>query len=161
MAETDPAQPLTDLVDGGTIVMLMTMIGEEHSSRPLTVAAVDGSRLEFLVDATTDWATAIRAGTATVHASISDTRANTYLSLDGTASMTLDADDIDRLWNAAASAYFDGPDDPALGVLRFEVAGGEYWDSPGGRIGTAIALVRAKLSDDPGAAGQHGAVVTG
>ncbi|MET0147297.1 MAG: pyridoxamine 5'-phosphate oxidase family protein [Ilumatobacteraceae bacterium] len=158
MADTDPAQPLADLVDGGTIVMLMTMIGDEHSSRPLTVAAVDGSRLEFLVDATTDWATAVRSGGVAVHASVSDTRANTYLSLQGSASMTLDAADVQRLWSPAASAFFDGPDDPALGVLRFDVDGGEYWDSPGGRIGSAIALLKAKLGDDPGAAGAHGSV---
>jgi len=36
---TDPAKPLTDLFEPGDTVMLMTMIGRTHSSRPMTVAA--------------------------------------------------------------------------------------------------------------------------
>lgn len=42
-------------------MMLMTMIGREHSSRPLTIADVSEHRLSFLIDATTEWATLDRA----------------------------------------------------------------------------------------------------
>ena len=157
----DAAKPLSDLVDGGTIVMLMTMIGSDHTSRPLSVAEVAGDRLGFLVDATTEWATAIREGTAAVHATVCDVRKNHYLSLDGSASLTLDREEVDRLWNPAAGAYFDGKDDPAVGVLRFEVDGGEYWDAPSGRIGSAFAALKAAVTGDPDAAGDQGPVATG
>jgi general stress protein 26 len=154
----DPAKPLSDLVDGGTIAMLMTMIGDEHTSRPLSVAEVSGHRLGFLVDATTEWAMAIRDGSAIVHATVCDVRKNHYLSLNGTASLTLDHDEIERLWNPAAAAYFDGPDDPGIAVLRFEVDGGEYWDAPSGRIGSAIAAIKAAVTGNPDASGEQGPI---
>lgn len=161
MAETDPSKDLSDLVDGGTIVMLMTMIGSEHSSRPLTVAGVQGGRIEMLVDRTVDWAQAIGSPGNVVHASVADVRKNVYLSMNGTASVTTDTAQIDRLWNPGAAAFFDGKDDPTIGVLRFDVSAGEYWDSPSGRLGSAIATLKAAVTGDQGAAGDHGSVSTG
>jgi general stress protein 26 len=160
MSNDDPAKKLDDLLDGYTIVMLMTMIGDDHSSRPLTVAETSGDRLSFLVDRTVPWAAAIADGSATVHATVADGKANTYLSLNGAASITADRAEVDRLWSAAAGAFFDGKDDPAVGVLRFDVADGEYWDGPSGKLGAAIAVVRAALTDDPDKAGAHGDVAT-
>ena len=160
MTNTDAAKPLSELVEGGTIVMLMTMIGDDHTSRPLSVAEVSGHRLGFLVDATTEWATAISDGSATVHATVCDVRKNHYLSLAGAASITLDHDEVERLWNPAAAAYFDGPDDASVGVLRFEVDGGEYWDAPSGRVGSAFAALKAAVTGDPDAAGEQGQVAT-
>ena len=60
MPNDDPAKRLDDLLGGHTIAMLMTMIGDDHSSRPLTVAESSGDRLSFLVDRTVPWATSIR-----------------------------------------------------------------------------------------------------
>jgi general stress protein 26 len=161
MASTDPTKDLDELVDGGTIIMFMTMIGGEHSSRPLTVAGVDGGRIEVLIDRTTDWAMAIARPDTAVHVSVADVRKNVFLSLRGTAAVTHDKDAIDRLWNPGGAAFFDGKDDPILGVLRFDVRGGEYWDSPSGRIGSAIATIKAAVTGDQGAAGEKGDVTTG
>ena len=159
MTGTDQAKQLEDLVDEGTIAMFMTMIGDEHTSRPLSIAEVRADRLAFLIDATTDWAHAVREGTAVVHVAISDVRKNTYVSLQGAASVALDHEEIDRLWNPGAAAYFDGKDDPGVGVLRFDASSGEYWDAPGGRIGSLIALVKAAVAGDD-AAGEQGQVAT-
>ena len=72
--------------------------------------------------------------------------------------MSTDRDDVERLWNPAAGAFFDGKDDPNLAVLFFDVSEGQYWDSPNGRIGALIALVRAAIGGDD-KAGDHGAGV--
>ncbi len=45
-------------------------------------------------------------------------------------------------------------------MLRFEVDGGEYWDAPSGRIGSAIAAIKAAVTGDPHASGEQGAVAT-
>lgn len=161
MPNDAPAKTLDDLLDGYTIVMLMTMIGEDHSSRPLTVAEASGDRLSFLIDRTVPWAAAIADGNAVVHATVADGKANTYLSLDGAASVTADRAEVERLWSAAAGAFFDGKDDPSVGVLRFDVTDGEYWDGPSGKLGAAIAVVKAALTDDPDKAGEHGDIATG
>ena len=83
-------------------------------------------------------------------------RKNHYLSLAGAASITLDHDEVERLWNPAAAAYFDGPDDASVGVLRFEVDGGEYWDAPSGRVGSAFAALKAAVTGNPDAVGRAG-----
>ena len=159
MADPAAPRPLDDLVDNGDTVMLTTTVDGRPSSRPMTVAGVSGDRLDFLVDTTTEWVEDVARGGAVVHVTISDTRGNTYLALNGTATMTDDRAEIDRLWNPAASAFFDGQDDPILAVLNFAITDGQYWDSPSGRIGSLLALVKAAVGghDD---AGDHGPVNT-
>ena len=158
MPVTDAPRPLSDLVDDGTIVMFMTMIGEEHSSRPLTVSGVEGDRLSFLVDRTASWVGAVRSGAAAIHLTVSDDRDNTYLSLNGDVTLSEDREEIEQLWSAPAGAYFDGKDDPKLTVLRVDVEDGEYWSAPSGRIGAALSMLRVAVTRDHGKAGDHGPV---
>ena len=153
---TDATKHLDELVDGGTVAMLMTMIGSDHSSRPLTVAGVDERRLSFLVDRTVDWAVAIGEPDTVVHLSVSDVRTNVYLSMNGTATVNPDDSEVERLWNPAAAAFFDGKDDPAVAALHFDVTDGEFWDAPSGRIGSAIAVLKAAVTGDP--AGDRGTI---
>ncbi len=133
----DADAPLGDLVERGSVVMVMTMIDGRHTSRPVTVAEVDRTYLRFLVDGSADWMRAITEGRAEVHVTLSDNRKNTYLSLNGKVRTTADHDVIERLWSAPAGAFFDGPTDPNLAVLVLEVEEGSYWDSPSGRLGQA------------------------
>ena len=156
----DTPKPLSELVDARTIVMLMTMVGTEHSSRPLTCLGVDGDRLSFLVDRSTDWVGAIADGAAVVHATVADGRENTYAAMNGAATVVQDHAEIDRLWNPVAGIYFDGQEDPNVAVLHLEVDQGEYWDGPSGRIGAAVGLLRAKLSGDPTKSGDKGEIRT-
>jgi general stress protein 26 len=155
----DPAQPrpLDDLVHAGDTVMLMTMIGNRHSSRPMTAAGVSDATIEFLVDTTAEWTAAVAAGTAIVHVTLSDARRNNFVALNGRAALNRDRAKIDRLWNPGASAFFDGRDDPNVAALRFEVDEGEYWDAPRGRVGALVALVKAAVGGDD-AAGDHGPI---
>ena len=155
----DPTKRLSDLFDGGDTVMFMTMVGDEHSSRPMTVADVDSARLDFLVDTTADWYDAVAAGSAVVHVTLSDVRHNQYAALNGTATVSRDRGEIDRLWNPGASAFFEGKDDPNIAAMHFEVSDGQYWDLPSGRIGSLIAMVRAAIGGDE-AAGDHGSIAT-
>ena len=155
----DSPKRLTDLFDGGDTVMLMTMIGHEHTSRPMTVAEVDGGRLAFLVDTTADWYSAIADGSAVVHITLSDDRHNDYAALNGSATVGRDRAEIERLWNPGASAFFEGKDDPNIAVLHFDVSDGQYWDAPSGRIGSLIAMARAALGGDEDF-GDHGAIST-
>jgi len=159
MTDPAPARPLVELMDGGTTVIVMTMIGDRHSSRPLTVAEVDGDRIAMLVDTTAEWSAAVAAGSAVVHVALSDVRKNNYASLNGAASLSRDAAEIERLWNPFAGAFFEGKDDPNLAVLHFNVSDGQYWDSPQGRLGSLVTLVRAAIGGDD-KAGDNGPVAT-
>jgi general stress protein 26 len=157
---TDPAKPLTDLFEPGDTVMLMTMIGRTHSSRPMTVAGVEGDRLSFLVDVTADWYDPVAARNAVVHITLSDVRHNRYAAVNGETRVSRDPGEIALLWSPGAAAFFDGQDDPNIGVLHLSVTDGQYWDSPSGRIGSLIAMARAAVTGNHDAAGDHGSIAT-
>jgi|GEM_PF-7010875 len=48
-------------------------------------------------------------------------------------------------------------DTPGITVLRTTFSEGAYWDSPNGRLGSLLALVKAKLGDAEDS-GEHGDV---
>jgi general stress protein 26 len=155
-------RPIEDLIGAGrSVAMVMTMIGSEHSSRPVTVAEVLHGRLSFLVSREVDWVAAIAAGEAGVHVTVAEPDRTTFLSLDGTASLVLDEAERDRLWTPMAKAWFDGPDDPTLAVLRFDVTGGKYWDGPSGAVRRGFALLKAAVSGDGTDVGTSGPVAAG
>lgn len=157
----DTSKTLGELLDGHPIAMLMTMIGEQHSSRPLTCAGIDGSRLSFLVDVSTDWAMAVADGAAVVHLTVADERENVYVALNGTAAIAVDRAEIDRLWDPVPGAFFAGQDDPNLAVLHFDATDGEYWDGPSGMIGSAVSMIRAAVTGSPDAGGRGDVEVDG
>ena len=130
------------------IAMVMTMVGREHSSRPVTCVEVTEHRMSFLVSRDADWVRAITERDAVVHITVADDARGVYVAINGAAIVVHDVAEIQRLWSPACSAYFDGPDDPGASVMHFDVSGGEYWDGPSGRVGRTLALIRAALTGD-------------
>ena len=56
---------------------------------------------------------------------------------------------LKELWSPAVEAWFpDGPEDPNVTLLKVDTISGEYWDSPGGKIATVIALVKHKIAGE-------------
>ncbi|MCU1360070.1 MAG: ral stress protein, partial [Ilumatobacteraceae bacterium] len=128
------------------------------TSRPLTCLDVDRSSLRFLVDGTADWVTGLASPGTAVHVTFSDPKQNTFVSVNGTPSVVDDRAEIDRLWTAAAAAFFHGPEDADIRVLQVDVTDGSWWDGPSGRVGQAVGLLRAAINDDPSLAGDHGTI---
>ncbi len=116
------ARRLDELVGGGrTVAMVMTMIDGAHTSRPVTCVEVGTGRMSFLVSREVEWVADIAAGRATVHVTVADQKDNTYVSLEGTAGVASDIAEMERLWTPVAKVWFDGPHDPSLAVLHFDV----------------------------------------
>lgn len=125
--------------------MLVTELDSQPSSRPLTVSDVNGSQARTLADSNAHWCQAI-SKSPQVHVTVSDTRGNDFLSLNGTASLAMDSDEIDGLWNPMAAAFFDnGRESEGIAVLHLNLTDGTYWSAPGGRIGSVISMVRAQV----------------
>ena len=154
----DHAKHVADVFESGDTVMLMTMIDGRHSSRPMTVAGVEGARLSFLVDATADWYPAVASGSAAVHVTLSDVRHNEFAAINGASRVSRDPGEVALLWNAGAAAYFDGKDDPNIAVLHVTATDGEYWDAPSGRLGSLLSMARVAITHRPDAAGEHGPI---
>jgi general stress protein 26 len=121
------------------------------------VARVSGDVIEILLDSNEQWARELGDGDI-VYVTVSDNRANTWVSLRGSSSVSSDPALIDELWNPAAGAFFDdGRDTAGIAALRIAAEHGAYWTSPSGRIGSVIAMVKAKFGD-PEQSGEHGEV---
>jgi general stress protein 26 len=144
-------------MEPGTTVMLGTTESSGLEFRPMTVARVSGGVIEILLDSNEQWARELGDGDI-AYVTMSDNRANTWVSLRGSLSVTSDPALIDELWNPAAGAFFDdGRDTPGITALRITAEHGAYWTSPSGRIGSVIAMVKAKFGD-PEQSGEHGDV---
>lgn len=162
MDDDDAPKDLTELLEPGSTLMVgtrPTIVGEMES-RPLTAARVDGGRIDILLDSNEEWVAQLADGDR-VHVTLSDNRRNVWVSLNGSASTTADQELIDELWNPFADSYFDnGRDTPGIAVLQIDTDQGRYWKGPGGgRLGSLIAAVKAKLGD-PEQSGEHGDVTT-
>lgn len=158
MDHDDTPKPLDELMEPGTTVMLGSgRVTGDLEFRPMTVARVGGDTIEMLLDSNEQWASSLADGDV-AYLTMSDNRANTWVSLRGSVSVSSDPALIDELWNPMAGAYFDdGRDTPGIAVLRLYGERGSYWSSPGGRIGNVISIVKAKFGD-PEQSGQHGDV---
>jgi general stress protein 26 len=164
-SDSDEPRSLDALVRGGDVAFLTTLDASgAMSSRPLTVAEVHGGVLTFLVDAGAPWFEHLDPdGVQTapqVHLAIANGR-NDWIAVRGRPSVSADQDTIDRLWNPAASAYFDDRHDPSIRALQVSVIDGDYWSAPGGgALGRLASVVGAALGRDGHAPGNaHGDVI--
>ena len=126
-------------------------------SRPMGVQQVefDGD-LWFFTTLSSAKVAQIRAGSP-VNAAFAGS--SSWLSLSGTAEVVVDTAKAEELWNPVAAAWFpDGPTTPDLCLLRVRADTAEYWDSPGGRLATAISLVKAKVTGTPYDGGENATV---
>lgn len=73
-----------------------------------------------------------------------------FLTVFGTASISTDRDQIDRLWNRIVEAWFPaGKDDPNVTLICVQPAVAHYWDTENGKLVTmAKILTRAATGAD-------------
>lgn len=94
--------------------------------------------------------------TANPQVNVTTSSSSSWVSLTGHAVVVDDLDTKRELWNAVVEAWFpDGPEDPDVVLLRVEAASAEYWDSPGGRLASAISFAKAKLTGQPYDGGEN------
>ncbi len=81
---------------------------------------------------------------------------DTWISLTGTGVVVTDVAKKRELWNSIVEAWFpDGPDDDGVVLLKVAAESAEYWDSPGGRVATALSFAKAKLTGEPYSGGEN------
>lgn len=140
---------LSDVLSDFRFAMLTT---EDLTARPLTIQETEGATVRFLVDAEAGWTGQVDGRRVVL--ALADPKQNAWASVTGLARLSQDRGLIERLYDAEADAFFDGADDPRLRVLVVEATEGEWWDGPSGRLGTALAVAKAKVTgghaDDAG-----------
>jgi general stress protein 26 len=148
MTDTTPVQRVAELIKDFRFAMFTTRNAEGRLvAHPLTVqeAEFDGD-LWFLVSKSVTLVIDIQADER-VGVSLSSNDA--WVSLAGTAELVEDRAKIKELWSPTVEAWFpEGPDDPDVGLLKFDAQSAEYWDSPGGKIASLFSFVKSKLTGE-------------
>jgi general stress protein 26 len=154
-SSTDPAQKVAELLKGQRFGMLTTTDSTGTLiSRPMALQEVefDGD-LWFFAERTSRKVGHI-AGSPQVNVTVGS--GSTWVSLTGRASVVEDAAKKRDLWNGGVEAWFpDGPDDGAVVLLKVEADSAEYWNTPGGRVATALSFAKAKVTGQPYSGGEN------
>jgi general stress protein 26 len=156
-----PSRRVDEVLDGVRVAMLTTDTGTGLEARPLTIVAQDIDTLWFLVSRSAHWLNSAVLSSQQSLLAFEDARRSSYVCLVGTLRLDDEPSRVRALWTAPARAYFDGPEDPDIVALAFDVTGGRWWDGPDSRIGQSLALARAIVTHDSSKVGEVGPVVTG
>jgi general stress protein 26 len=77
-----------------------------------------------------------------------DHRANAYLSLTARAEVLRDHAKAAEIWRSADSAWWDGPDDPNVCMLRVHPLTAELWDGPASKAVAAYEFAKARITGE-------------
>jgi general stress protein 26 len=149
--DTDRAQQkVVELMRSDRFCMLTSIgVGDQGRlhSHPMTPQEVtDTGQAWFFIDSSSEQADNINAEKR-VNLAFSD--GSTWLSVAGHGTVVHDRAKTDELWNSMVEAWFpEGKDSPDLALLRFDPDSAEYWDTPGGRVASALAFAKTKITGE-------------
>ena len=150
---------LRELLAEFPIAFMVTVHAGSVTARPIGVvgdhAAFDGT-LWFLTDRRSRKAGLIGAGCVT-SLLFQDDKRGAYLSLTGQAAIVDDSAIVRQLYTPVQRAWFpDGPEDPELIAVRYDVDGGDFWDGHNSTVRLAVAFAKSLLTGEPGKSGNAG-----
>lgn len=153
----DNRRKLQELIKDIKFAMLTTVDASgELRSRPMTTleSEPDGGDLFFF---TRDDAPKVEEAQQERHVNLSyaDPGDNNYVSVSGTARLLRDRAKIHELWKPVHKAFFEGPDDPHLAILKVTPTSAEYWSSASNWLGQAIALAKTMITGDEKSMGEN------
>ncbi len=140
---------LLDLLDDLTIAMFTTVDADGTlTSRPMARQEVDPTAEMWFITARDS--RQVAHITAQPHVGITFSSPSTWVSLQGTATVVDDRAKLEERWNTFAEAWMpEGPEDPNVVLIRVDLEGGEYWDTPGGRVASLLSFAKAKITGKP------------
>ncbi|MCW5649609.1 MAG: pyridoxamine 5'-phosphate oxidase family protein [Ramlibacter sp.] len=125
--------------------------GQLHS-QPLTTqnrSFDEGSPLYFFISRGSHLAQRI-AQDDHVNVAYANTDADSYVSVSGSASLSSDRAQAERLWSPAVRAWFPGGlDDPDLALLIVWPHQAEFWDVKVSKVMQVLKMAKAALTGKP------------
>ena len=146
--QTDDQAKLLELMRDTYIAMLTTTRDDgTFQAVPMARQEVDPSaELWFITARDTEH---VRNLQARPQVGLTFSSRDAWVSVQGTATVIDDKAKLEELWNTFAEAWLPGgPDDDNATLIRVDLDGGEYWDSPGGRVASLISFVKTKVTGD-------------
>lgn len=138
----------TELLKDSPIAMFTTIdAAGEPRSVPMARQQVDATTdMWFITARDTRHVDAIRANP---RVGLTFSSRDSWVAATGTAEIVDDLGKLRELWNTFAEAWLPGgPEDPNATLVRVDIDGGEYWDTPGGRVASLLSFVKTKVTGD-------------
>src|SRR4051794_37492578 len=142
----DDTTKLIELMGDITVAMLTTTADDG------TLRAVPMARQEVEPSAELWFITArdtrhVRDVQARPRVGLTFSSRDVWVSVHGRATLVDDSQRLKELWNTFPEAWRPGgPDDANAVVIRVDVGGGEYWDTPGGKGASLISFAKTRLT---------------
>ncbi|MFZ4861682.1 pyridoxamine 5'-phosphate oxidase family protein [Sphingobacterium sp. Mn56C] len=87
----------------------------------------------------------------------SDPKSYTFLSINGTASLSRDQDRIDKYWNKMMEGWFEkGKEDPNIKLLKVTPEKAHYWDAGSNKIATLFGMLKNAITGSNEDIGEEG-----
>jgi general stress protein 26 len=155
MAEDNDHERVWDLIEKIRFCMLATKDGKDIRSRPMTAHAKrEENAVYFLLDLKDHKNLDEFATCCLAFANPGDMD---YVSVTGAGEVSNDRAKIDKLWSAPYKAFWDGPDDPDIRVLKITPTDAQYWDGAG-KVATFAKMLASAVSGVKPDLGDHGKV---
>lgn len=141
---------LGELIKDVKVAMLTTLEadGSVHSRPMMTQETEFDGDLWFFTGKNSGKTRAIK-NDQKVNVAYSSPEHSRYVSIYGTAEMIDDRQKAEELWKPVYKAWFPkGLEDPDLCLLKVNVKGAEYWDSPSGAMVQLVGFAKALLTGE-------------
>ena len=148
MTDTTDQKKLADLLDDLPIAMMTTFGPEGPRSLPMARQEVEPSaELWFITARDTEH---VRAIASEPRVALTFSSRSTWVALEGRAAVVDDEAKLKELWNTFAEAWLPGgPEDANASLIRVDVERGEYWDTPGSTLASALSFAKSKVTGEP------------
>lgn len=134
------------------------MLGTDRGVRPVPMshyADEDERALWFIGASGTELVRAATSGPVPATHIIADGSGKLWARINGTLTLSEDKAKLDEIWNAVASAWFEGGEqDPDVRLLKLSLTEAEVWATTGG-IGFFYEIAKAKMTGDKPDIGDH------
>lgn len=151
MSAKEPSEQIWTLMQdiGFCMVVTHSGAGDALRARPMAARAeVDHNAIYFLTDANAPKDREIKHN-SNVCLTFSDAKANSYVSVTGTAEVISDAELVERIWSPSDKAYFKDAHDPNIRIIRVTPDQGEYWEGSGMVVKTVKMIAAAATGGRP------------
>jgi general stress protein 26 len=155
----DDLQKLGELIKDIKFCMLTSVCrrtGALHS-RPMTTQQVDhfDGTLWFFAGLDSPKTEDLEANSE-INVSYAKPGSMEFVSVSGSAKISMDRGKMKELWNEMYKAWFPGGlDDPNLCLLRVQVSSAEYWDNPSAKVVQLLGYLKSKVTGEKENMGEH------
>jgi len=152
-------QKLRSFIDRGDVAILSTIHEDHIRSRPMATSDIDDEgNIWFFTNEYSPKVDQLNQN-KNINLCYSDHDNNTYVCVNGTASVSTDHDKMKKLFNPMVKAFFpQGLSDPKLALLKVTPQHAEYWDSHSNMMVRFMGILGSALTDERYIHGDHGEI---